>query len=89
MVDCGNYNVARREKKKKQRSEKGKREKEKDKKIMLKKEKTSFYMIPSWKQKAPGLNSRKERISLSNSLFGFQDLYHEHSKRMCLLISIG
>jgi len=50
----------------------------------------SLYVIFSWKQKAPGLNSRKVRMSLNNSLFRFQDfLYCGHSKRICLLVSIG
>ena len=38
------------------------------------------HIIPSWKQKALGLNSRKVRTSFRDSLFGFQDLlYHKHS----------
>ena len=52
--------------------------------------KTFLYIISSWKQKAPELNSRQMRISLRDFLFGFQDfLYCEHSKRMCFLVLIG
>ena len=41
-------------------------------------------------QNTLGLNSRKVRTSLKDSLLGFQDLlYHTHPNRMCLLDLIG
>jgi len=47
------------------------------------------YMMPSWKQKAPGLNSRNVRMSLKNSHLGFHDfLYWTYLCRICTLVSI-
>ena len=48
------------------------------------------YVIPSWKQNAPGLTSRNVRASLRDSLLGSQDsLYLTQSNGMCLRVSIG
>jgi len=44
----------------------------------------------SWKQNAPGLNSRKVRISLRDLHLGFHDfIYCTHPCRICALVSIG
>ena len=64
---------------KKQRKEKRKGKEEKSKRpssyFVVAEERKGVYVMPSWRQNMPGLNSRKVRISFRESHLGFHNCW--------------